>query len=137
MVSGAAGAMAVVARIVMITSADGGLFSEDILVKRGEIEACLGCDSLRVQANDKRTEYLFFVMWMVGIMQILLGVFQFGRLVKLIPQTVMTGFVNGLATIIFMAQLESFQEIDWGTPHRLRAPREQTHARRQPTRTAS
>ena len=44
-------------------------------------------------------------------MQILLGVFQFGRLVKLIPQTVMTGFVNGLATIIFMAQLESFQEV--------------------------
>jgi len=111
MVSGAAGAMAVVARIIM--QAEGGLFSEDKLIERGEIATCVGCKSLREQADDKRTEYLFFVMWIVGIMQIILGVFQFGRLVKLIPQTVMTGFVNGLATIIFMAQLESFQELDW------------------------
>lgn len=114
MVSGAAGAMAVVARIVMEKD---GLFTEEKLVERGEIAPCVrsepGCDALRVQADDKRTEYLFFVMWVVGIMQITLGVIQFGRLVKLIPQTVMTGFVNGLATIIFMAQLESFQEIDW------------------------
>ncbi len=111
MVSGAAGAMAVVARIVM--QAEGGLFSEEKLVERGEIATCVGCKSLREQADEKRTEYLFFVMWIVGILQILLGFFQFGRLVKLIPQTVMTGFVNGLATIIFMAQLESFQELDW------------------------
>ena len=115
MVSGAAGAMAVVARIVMMdpNTDEGGLFSEAKLAERGEITPCAGCDSMRVQADDKRTEYLFFVMWMVGILQILLGFFQFGRLVKLIPQTVMTGFVNGLATIIFMAQLESFQELNW------------------------
>jgi SulP family sulfate permease len=116
MVSGAAGAMAVVARIVMQKD---GLFLESKLLERGEIVPCLstvpGCLALRVQADNKRTEYLFFVMWVVGILQIALGVFQFGRLVKLIPQTVMTGFVNGLATIIFMAQLESFQELDWKT----------------------
>mmetsp|Transcript_43007 Transcript_43007/g.97249 ORF Transcript_43007/g.97249 Transcript_43007/m.97249 type:complete len:610 (+) Transcript_43007:509-2338(+) len=52
-------------------------------------------------------------MWAVGIIQMLLGVGQFARLVRLIPQTVMTGFVNGLATIIFMAQLESFMVVDW------------------------
>lgn len=110
MVSGAAGAMAVVAKVVM---EEGGLFSEDKLIERGEIAACAGCDSLRDQADDKRKEYLFLTMWIVGILQMLMGFFQMGALVKLIPQTVMTGFVNGLATIIFMAQLESFQELDW------------------------
>lgn len=110
MVSGAAGAMAVVARVVMDPN---GLFPENVLVERGEIQSCLGCASLRDQAYDKRKEYLFLVMWIVGIMQFLCGVLRLGSLVKLIPQTVMTGFVNGLATIIFMAQLESFQELDW------------------------
>ena len=110
MVSGAAGAMAVVARIVMDPN---GLFPEETLVARGEIKSCLGCDSLRDQAYDRRKEYLFLTMWIVGILQFLVGVLQMGALVKLIPQTVMTGFVNGLAIIIFMAQLESFQELDW------------------------
>jgi len=98
--AGAAGAMAVVAKIVM---EENGLFPEDKLLERGDIRPCVGCDSLRVQAYEKRREYLFFVMWIVGILQILCGVFQFGRLVRLIPQTVMTGFVNGLAIIIFSA----------------------------------
>ncbi|XRB04866.1 sulfate permease [Pycnococcus provasolii] len=111
MVSGAAGAMAVVAKIVM---EPGGLFPEDTLIKRGEIKSCLGCDSLRQQAYDKRREYLFLVMWIVGILQILVGVLKMGSLVKLIPTTVMIGFVNGLAIIIFSAQLESFMEMDWG-----------------------
>ena len=102
--------MAVVAKIVM---EENGLFSEDKLIERGDIRPCVGCDSLRVQAYEKRREYHFIVMWIEGLLQLLCGVFQFGRLVRLIPQTVMTGFVNGLAIIIFSAQLESFQEIDW------------------------
>ena len=110
MVSGAAGAMAVVAKIVMDPN---GLFPEDTLLRRGDIGTCVGCDSLRQQAYDKRREYLFLVMWIVGILQIVVGVLKMGSLVKLIPTTVMIGFVNGLAIIIFMAQLESFQELDW------------------------
>ena len=114
MVSGAAGAMAVVAKIVMDTN---GLFPEDKLLARGDIAPCAGvedgCLSLRDQAYEARRELLFLTMWIVGILQVLCGVFQLGSLVKLIPQTVMIGFVNGLAIIIFMAQLESFQEVDW------------------------
>lgn len=112
MVSGAAGAMAVVAKVVMDT---GGLFPEEKLLARGDIAVCAGagCESLRDQAYAARRELLFLTMWIVGILQILCGVFQLGSLVRLIPQTVMVGFVNGLGIIIFMAQLESFQEVDW------------------------
>jgi MFS superfamily sulfate permease-like transporter len=131
MVSGSAGAMAVVSVVVMDPS---GLFSEKWLLERGDIQPGWGenefvkdssfntpprhCDGERIcslfwQAKDKRLEYLCLVMMLVGALQIVLGVCQFGRLVKLIPTTVMTGFVNGLATIIFLAQLETFQEPDW------------------------
>ena len=114
MVSGAAGAMAVVAVQIMEPS---GLLPVDKLVSLGEISGCTeitnSCKSLRDQAYDKRVEYLFMVMILCGILQIVLGLIQAGRLVRLIPNTVMTGFVNGLAIIIFKAQLESFQEVDW------------------------
>ena len=114
MVSGAAGAMAVVAVQIMEPN---GLLPVDKLVSLGEISGCTeitnSCKSLRDQAYDKRVEYLFMVMILCGILQIVLGLIQAGRLVRLIPNTVMTGFVNGLAIIIFKAQLESFQEVDW------------------------
>ena len=114
MVSGAAGAMAVVAVQIMELN---GLLPVDKLVSLGEISGCTeitnSCKSLRDQAYDKRVEYLFMVMILCGILQIVLGLIQAGRLVRLIPNTVMTGFVNGLAIIIFKAQLESFQEVDW------------------------
>ena len=114
MVSGAAGAMAVVAVQIMEPN---GLVPVEKLVSMGEISGCTeiseACKSLRDQADDKRVEYLFMVMILCGILQIFLGLIQAGRLVRLIPNTVMTGFVNGLAIIIFKAQLESFQEVDW------------------------
>jgi MFS superfamily sulfate permease-like transporter len=114
MVSGAAGAMAVVAVQIMEPN---GLLPVEKLVSLGEISGCTeitaSCKSLRDQAYDKRVEYLFMVMILCGILQIVLGLIQAGRLVRLIPNTVMTGFVNGLAIIIFKAQLESFQEVDW------------------------
>jgi len=114
MVSGAAGAMAVVAVQIMELN---GLLPVDKLVSLGEISGCTeitnSCKSLRDQAYDKRVEYLFMVMILCGVLQIVLGLIQAGRLVRLIPNTVMTGFVNGLAIIIFKAQLESFQEVDW------------------------
>jgi SulP family sulfate permease len=41
-------------------------------------------------------------------------VFKFGKFVRLIPHSVMLGFVNGLAIIIFMSQVEQFKvEGEW------------------------
>lgn len=56
-------------------------------------------------------EYVFAAVALAGIVQILVGVFKFGKFIRLVPQPVMYGFVNGLAVIIFMAQFEQFKTI--------------------------
>ncbi|WP_284459531.1 SulP family inorganic anion transporter [Chryseobacterium sp.] len=54
-------------------------------------------------------EYLFATVVLAGIFQMLVGIFKLGKFVRLIPQPVMYGFLNGLAIIIFMAQVEQFK----------------------------
>ena len=54
-------------------------------------------------------EYVFAAVALAGVFQILIGLFKLGKFVRLVPQPVMYGFVNGLAIVIFMAQLEQFQ----------------------------
>ncbi|UFH33385.1 SulP family inorganic anion transporter [Chryseobacterium sp. C-71] len=57
-------------------------------------------------------EYLFAAVALAGIFQMLVGIFKLGKFVRLIPQPVMYGFLNGLAVIIFMAQIEQFKVIE-------------------------
>lgn len=57
-------------------------------------------------------QYLFATVVLAGIFQMLVGVFKLGKFVRLIPQPVMYGFLNGLAVIIFMAQVEQFKMTD-------------------------
>lgn len=59
-------------------------------------------------------EYLFAAVALAGIFQMLVGIFKLGKFVRLIPQPVMYGFLNGLAVIIFMAQIEQFKVIENG-----------------------
>ena len=54
-------------------------------------------------------EYLFATVVLMGILQILAGVFRLGKFIRLVPHPVMLGFVNGLAIVIGMAQLSQFQ----------------------------
>jgi len=54
-------------------------------------------------------EYIFAAVALAGIFQILVGIFKLGNFVRLIPQPVMFGFLNGLAIVIFMSQLEQFK----------------------------
>lgn len=54
--------------------------------------------------------YLLAAVVLMGVIQILAGVFKLGKLVRLIPHPVMMGFVNGLAIVIFLAQLGMFKE---------------------------
>lgn len=56
-------------------------------------------------------EYVFAAVALAGIVQILIGVLKLGKFIRLVPQPVMYGFVNGLAVIIFMAQLEQFKTV--------------------------
>ena len=54
-------------------------------------------------------EYLFATVVLMGILQLLAGAFHLGRFIRLVPHAVMLGFVNGLAIVIFLAQLTQFQ----------------------------
>ncbi|HAR74245.1 MAG TPA: sodium-independent anion transporter [Flavobacteriaceae bacterium] len=54
-------------------------------------------------------QYIFAAVALAGVFQIVVGVFKLGRFVRLIPQSVMYGFLNGLAIVIFMSQIEQFK----------------------------
>ncbi|MHC4551928.1 MAG: SulP family inorganic anion transporter, partial [Planctomycetota bacterium] len=54
-------------------------------------------------------EYLFAAVVLMGVIQVLAGVFRLGKFVRFIPHPVMLGFVNGLAIVIFLAQLGQFK----------------------------
>lgn len=60
-------------------------------------------------SGDEIVQYIFATVVLAGIIQILVGVFRLGKFIRLVPHSVMYGFVNGLAIVIFMAQLESFK----------------------------
>ena len=54
-------------------------------------------------------EYLFATVVLMGIMQIIAGAMHWGRFIRLVPHPVMLGFVNGLAIVIFLAQMGQFK----------------------------
>ena len=54
-------------------------------------------------------EYLFATVVLMGILQTLAGLLHLGKFIRLVPHPVMMGFVNGLAIIIFLAQMTQFQ----------------------------
>ncbi len=85
MISGATGALAV----VMVS-----------LVAEG--------NALGAEGEQLGLYYLFATVVLMGIIQMLAGVFKLGKFVRLIPHPVMMGFVNGLAIVIFLSQLGMF-----------------------------
>ena len=54
-------------------------------------------------------EYLFATVVLMGLIQIVVGIMRWGKFIRLVPHPVMLGFVNGLAIVIFLAQLGQFQ----------------------------
>jgi SulP family sulfate permease len=57
---------------------------------------------------DHGVEYLFATVVLMGILQIGAGVMKLGKFIRMVPHPVMLGFVNGLAIVIFLAQLGQF-----------------------------
>ncbi len=58
---------------------------------------------------DHGVEYLFATVVLMGILQVFAGAMQWGKFIRLVPHPVMLGFVNGLAIVIFLAQLTQFK----------------------------
>ena len=95
--------------IGLITAAFGG--------RPGMISGATGAMAVVVVALVAMhgVEYLFPAVILCGIFQITVGVARLGKLIRMVPHSVMLGFVNGLAIVIGMAQLGSFKTLDLST----------------------
>ena len=58
---------------------------------------------------DHGVEYLFAAVVLTGLIQISAGILKLGKFIRIVPHPVMLGFVNGLAIVIFLAQIQHFQ----------------------------
>lgn len=59
--------------------------------------------------RDHGVEYLFPAVVLAGLIQVTVGLLRWGKFIRLVPHSVMLGFVNGLAIVIFMAQIPGFR----------------------------
>lgn len=65
--------------------------------------------------RDHGLEYLFAASILCGVFQIIIGLLKLGRYVRFVSRSVMTGFVNSLAILVFMAQLPQLIGANWQT----------------------
>ncbi|MDC0944399.1 SulP family inorganic anion transporter [Candidatus Pelagibacter sp.] len=61
---------------------------------------------------DHGAEYLFATVVLMGILQLIAGALKLGKFIRMVPESVMLGFVNGLAIVIGLAQLSQFKTVD-------------------------
>ena len=92
--------------IGLITSIFGG--------RPGMISGATGAIAIVIVALAKShgVEYIFATVVLAGLIQMIAGFLRLGKFIRLVPQPVMFGFVNGLAIVIFMAQLSSFKSLN-------------------------
>ena len=99
----------------LVTSVFGG--------RPGMISGATGAVAVVIVALAKShgVEYVFATVVLAGIIQVLAGLLKLGKLMRLVPLPVVYGFVNGLAIIIFMSQLDQFKDAsgDWLTGNSL------------------
>ncbi|MCK4587352.1 MAG: SulP family inorganic anion transporter, partial [Gammaproteobacteria bacterium] len=91
-----------------------GLITASIGGRPGMISGATGALAVVMVAlvADHGVEYLFATVVLMGIIQVTAGVLHLGKFIRIVPHPVMLGFVNGLAIVIFLAQLKSFQTPD-------------------------
>jgi sulfate permease, SulP family len=65
--------------------------------------------------RDRGLQYLFAATVLMGLIQIIAGALRLGLLMKFVSRSVMTGFVNALAILIFLAQLPQLMHVGWQT----------------------
>jgi len=89
--------------IGLITSVFGG--------RPGMISGATGAIAIVIVALAKThgVEYIFATVVLAGLIQMVAGFLKLGKFIRLVPQPVMFGFVNGLAIVIFMSQMDYFK----------------------------
>ena len=61
---------------------------------------------------DHGAQYLFATVVLMGTLQLIAGIFKLGKFIRMVPEPVMLGFVNGLAIVIGISQLSQFKTIN-------------------------
>ncbi len=91
-----------------------GLIAAVVGGRPGMISGATGALAVVMVAlvNSHGVEYLFATVVLMGLIQIAVGLLKLGKFIRMVPHPVMLGFVNGLAIVIFLAQLKSFQVPD-------------------------
>src|SRR5690554_553817 len=81
----------------------------------GMISAATGAMALLMVGLVKGhgIEFLFAATILTGIIQVIVGYLKLSRFISFVPHSVMTGFVNALAILIFMSQLTHFVGQGW------------------------
>ncbi len=79
----------------------------------GSISAATGAMALLMVdlVSDHGLEYLLAATFLTGIFQVLFGIFKLGRQMKYVPRSVMIGYINALAVLIFLAQLPQLTNV--------------------------
>lgn len=87
-----------------------GLVTSILGGRPGMISGATGAIAVLVAATVKEygVEYLYPTVILGGVLQMLVGLFRLGKFIRLVPYSVMVGFVNGLAIMIFVAQFPLF-----------------------------
>ena len=88
-----------------------GLLTAMLGGRPGMISGATGAIAVVIVAlvMNHGVEYLFAAVVLMGFIQILFGVLKLGKFIRLVPHPVFLGFVNGLALVIFIAQLQHFK----------------------------
>lgn len=91
-----------------------GLVTSILGGRPGMISGATGAIAVVIVALAKShgVEYVFATVVLAGFIQILAGLLRLGKFIRLVPHPVMFGFVNGLAIVIFLSQMDQFKMAD-------------------------
>ena len=91
-----------------------GLITALIGGRPGMISGATGALAVVMVAlvSDHGAQYLFATVVLMGILQLIAGISKLGKFIRMVPQSVMLGFVNGLAIVIGISQLSQFKTIN-------------------------
>jgi len=91
-----------------------GLITASIGGRPGMISGATGALAVVLVAlvAQHGVAYLFALVVLMGLIQVLIGVLRLGKFIRMVPHPVMLGFVNGLAIVIFLVPLSNFQVKD-------------------------
>lgn len=92
---------------LMVAVPVGAIFSSSVFMNvstTGALAVAAGAVMLEFPA-DQRAEALIVLVLLVGVIQLLAGLFRLGFLIRFVSNSVMTGFLNGVAVLIILGQL--------------------------------